>query len=250
MSMKFFVPITAMLLATAPLFAEPITFESAETPVTLVELFTSEGCSSCPPADAWVSQLKTNPDLWKSFVPVVFHVDYWNGLGWPDRFATAANTARQQRYAATWRGNSVYTPGFVLNGREWRDWFRRAALPEPSSAKVGKLTITLREAQVEVSFAPLGAAPKTLQVEVALLGVDLSSDVKRGENSGRKLQHDFTVLHHESAPLRADGGRFVATVPLPSKAGDPPKAIAAWITTSDAQPPIQAIGGWLIKAHP
>jgi hypothetical protein len=247
--MKTLRMLTVILLAAAPLLGEPVTFESAETPATLIELFTSEGCSSCPPADGWISKLKTSPDLWKRVVPVVFHVDYWDRLGWPDRFATAANTARQERYAAAWRSNSVYTPGFVLNGREWRGWSQRGALPEPSSAKIGKLSISLRGAQADVSFAPIGPVPKILQVEVALLGLDLVSDVKRGENSGRKLQHDFTVLRHFTAPLRSEGDRMVASLPLPSKNGDTPKAVAAWITAGDGQPPIQATGGSLSKSQ-
>src|SRR5258708_30257782 len=131
--MKLPLAFATTLLAAVPLFAEPITFQSEDTPATLLELFTSEGCSSCPPADAWMSKLKTNPGLWKRVVPVVFHVDYWNGLGWPDRFAPAANTARQHRYAAAWRSNSVYTPGFVLNGHERRGSFPVQAPPEPSS---------------------------------------------------------------------------------------------------------------------
>jgi hypothetical protein len=236
----------AMLLAASTLRAESAKFESGETPATLVELFSSEGCSSCPPADAWMSKLKSDPDLWKSIVPVVFHVDYWNGLGWPDRFASAANTARQRRYAAAWRNDSVYTPGFVVNGQEWRDWFQRGTLPEPSSAKVGKLAVTVGDGRVDVIFIPTAGASKPLQVEIALLGGNLESNVTRGENTGRKLRHDFTVLRYLSAPLRAANGRFTATVSVPSKAGDVlPVAMAAWVTPGDAQPPIQATGGWL-----
>ena len=103
----------------------------------LVELFTSEGCSSCPPADAWISQLKESPDLWKKIVPVAFHVDYWNNLGWRDRFAKPEFTARQRRYVAAWGGDSVYTPGFVVNGKEWRDWFGNRVLWRERPAKVG-----------------------------------------------------------------------------------------------------------------
>src|SRR5712692_2905929 len=80
--------------------SEPITFESGATQTTLLELFTSEGCSSCPAAEKWLSQFKTNSDLWKRIVPVAFHVDYWDNLGWPDRFAKAEFTDRQRRYAA------------------------------------------------------------------------------------------------------------------------------------------------------
>lgn len=235
------------LLTTAVVRAEPIVFESPETQAVLLELFTSEGCSSCPPADAWITALKDSPDLWKRVVPVVFHVDYWNGLGWPDRFASRDHTARQRRYSAAWRANSVYTPGFVLNGREWRGWFQREPLAASASPKVGKLMVRLAAAQAEVSFAPIGAHPKELRAEFVLLGGDLVSDVKRGENSGRKLRHDFTVLHFAAAPMRPDGGRFTATIPLPAKTADTPHAIAAWVIPGEAQPPIQATGGWLRK---
>jgi len=244
--MKTIASLAAVLLSAAPVFAETLTFESGESPVTLVELFTSEGCSSCPPADAWMSKLKSSPDLWKSVVPVVFHVDYWNGLGWPDRFATPANTARQRRYAATWRSNSVYTPGFVLNGREWRGWFNRESLPAASAAKVGTLQVTLRDrTRADVVFTPSANAAKALQVAVALLGGTLESDVKRGENSGRKLRHDFVVLQLASAALTADGKGYKASLMLPDKTSDAPTALAAWVIAGDAQPPIQATGGWL-----
>jgi hypothetical protein len=235
-----------ILLVSAPLFAEPLTFESTETPVALIELFTSEGCSSCPPADAWVSKLKTSPDLWKSVVPVVFHVDYWNGLGWPDRFATRAFTDRQHRYAAAWRSSSVYTPGFVLNGREWRDWNGRAPQTSPGVAKVGKLQVTLLDrTHADVSFTPSGSALKPLQVELALLGGNLESDVKRGENNGRKLRHDFVVLHLATAALTSSGSRYTASLTLPEKTTHTPIALAAWVNAGDAQPPLQAVGGWL-----
>ena len=234
------------LLSPAPLFAHDLVFESAETPTTLIELFTSEGCSSCPPADAWISKLKQNPDLWKSVVPVVFHVDYWNGLGWPDRFATAANTARQRRYSATWKTNSVYTPGFVLNGREWRDGPNQNYLPTTPAPTIGKLRLALHDrTHAEVTFSPCQQASTPVQVELALLGGNLESDVKRGENSGRKLRHDFTVLHFTVTPLRLVGSQYTAVLALPPKPIYEPIAIAAWVTTSDGQPPIQATGGWL-----
>src|SRR5437867_7110380 len=101
-------------------------FESGPQKVRLLELFTSQGCSSCPPAEAWLSQLKSNPRLWKNFVPLAFHVDYWDRLGWRDPFAAKEWTARQYQYSANWKSESVYTPGFVLRseerrvGKEWR----------------------------------------------------------------------------------------------------------------------------------
>src|SRR5438034_11825938 len=101
------------LLAEQPGSSPPATtFESGETQSTLIELFTSEGCSSCPPAEKWLSVLKSNPDLWKKIIPVAFHVDYWDRLGSRDRLAKPEFTSRQPRYAAAWGGDSVYTPGF------------------------------------------------------------------------------------------------------------------------------------------
>jgi len=233
------------LLGATPVLAAGVTFESGDSPATLVELFTSEGCSSCPPADAWLSKLKTSPDLWKRIVPVAFHVDYWNSLGWSDRFSNAANTARQRRYAAAWHGDSIYTPGFVLNGREWRGWFGGEIPSGHSPAKVGILTVTVTEGKAEVVFIPTGTALPPTQVELALLGSNLESNVSRGENIGRKLRHDFTVLHFVSMPLHTTANRLVAELPLPTTNAIEPSAIAAWVTPGEAQPPIQATGGWL-----
>src|SRR5437763_14288663 len=98
--------------------ADPVTFESGAKKVQLLELVTSEGCSSCPPAEASFSRLINDARLWREFVPVAFHVDYWDRLGWRDSFASAEWTKRQQIYAQNWKPQSVYTPAFVLNGRE------------------------------------------------------------------------------------------------------------------------------------
>src|SRR5213592_2697372 len=131
------------LLAEQPGSMPPATtFESGKTQTSLIELFTSEGCSSCPPAEKWMSALKTNPDLWKKVVPIAFHVDYWDHLGWRDRFSKPQFTERQRRYAAAWGGDSIYTPGFVLNGREWRGCIGGPAWPT-ASEKVGALRVTL-----------------------------------------------------------------------------------------------------------
>jgi len=246
--MKLLLSVAMLFAVIFPTRAETVTFESEETSAALIELFSSEGCSSCPPADAWMSGLKGAPGLWKQFVPVVFHVDYWNNLGWGDRFSSAANTARQRAYAAAWRNNSIYTPGFVLSGREWRDWSPRAAAPRPSSTKVGKLSVTTDATTAQVTFIPAEAgAAGTLQVEIALLGGNLESDVKRGENRGRQLRHDFVVLSHFTAPLRSGLGHLTAGVVFGTRTKDRPVALAAWITPGDAQPPIQATGGWLAK---
>jgi len=236
---------TSNLLAEQPGSTPPVTtFESGETQASLIELFTSEGCSSCPPAEKWLSALKSNPDLWKRTVPVAFHVDYWDRLGWRDRFAKPEFTSRQQRYAAEWGGDSVYTPGFVVNGREWRDWFSGTALPA-SSKKVGSLHVTLSDdARVSATFIAGSTQPGPLALNVALLGNDLESDVKRGENSGRKLRHDFVVLGFANVDMMPEANRWTGSVALPKQSGDDkPRALAAWVTENGK--PIQATGGWL-----
>src|SRR6266568_5478088 len=121
--------------------AARITFQSEERQTSLIELYTSEGCSSCPPAEAWLSRLKESPGLWRDFVPLAFHVDYWDYLGWGDPWANKSFSDRQRAYAKQWRSDSVYTPGFVLNGKEWRDWSLSKSIPT-STAKPGTLKAT------------------------------------------------------------------------------------------------------------
>jgi hypothetical protein len=135
--------------------AAPITFQSSETQTSLLELYTSEGCSSCPPAESWLSRLKESPGLWKEFVPVAFHVDYWDYLGWRDPWSSKTFTDRQHAYAHAWRSDSVYTPGFVLNGKEWRAWSRQKAGPKSAGVRAGVLTVSSSDTdRWQVSFAP------------------------------------------------------------------------------------------------
>ncbi len=208
----------------------------------LLELYTSEGCSSCPPAEKWVSALKTSPRLWKDFVPVVFHVDYWDGLGWPDRFAAKTHTARQRAYAAAWGSGTVYTPGFVLDGQEWRD---RAVdrLPAPDGA-AGMLSVTIRDrTTVSVTYAPTREGK--WEAHVAVLGFGISSDVKSGENSGRKLLHDFVVLAHETKLMAHDAGLARVEFPMPALSAEGELGVAVWVAEPGEPHPAQAVGGKL-----
>jgi hypothetical protein len=238
--------IISMPLSLRQAFAETSTFQSGESATTLIELFTSEGCSSCPPADKWLSKLKNNPDLWSRVVPVAFHVDYWNNLGWMDRFSRPEFTERQRGYGAAWGSESVYTPNFVVNGREWKGWFNGQTLPERPE-KPGKLHITLTDGkEVSATFVPTGAPPASLKMEVAFLGSDLESDVKWGENGGRKLHHDFVVLQLAQTDMVNQANQWSGKVSLSTKAEtNKPAALAAWIKSSETVAPIQATGGWL-----
>jgi hypothetical protein len=232
-------------LVAGRIFAsEPMTFESSVTQNSLVELFTSEGCSSCPPAEKWLSGLKSNQNLWTKIVPVAFHVDYWDHLGWRDRFAKPEFTSKQQHYATAWGGDSVYTPGFAVNAREWRDWFGGSRIPI-TSTKVGVLRVSLNnDGKVTANYLPENTQPRRLALNIALLGNDLESDVKRGENSGRKLRHDFVVLDLIKTDLVNASNTWTGSIVLPKRSGDDkPSALAAWIAEDGI--PVQATGGWL-----
>ena len=235
------------LAAAGYIFAtDSVTFQSGETQTSLIELFTSEGCSSCPPAEKWMSALKTNPDLWKKVVPIAFHVDYWNHLGWRDRFSKPQFTERQRRYAAAWGGDSIYTPGFVLNGRECRGWLGGPAWPT-ASEKVGALRVTLNNGvNLTAEFAPQDTQPRGWTLNVALLGNDLQSDVARGENAGRKLRHDFVVLELAKIDMVAGANGWTGSATLRREfGGDKATGLAAWVMAAETSTPIQATGGWL-----
>ena len=120
--------------------AHSLLAKSGAQRVILLELFSSESCSSCPPADHWISQLEDSEGLWQTFIPLVFHVDYWNYLGWKDDYSSDAMTKRQQEIAATWSTPAVYTPAIVLNGTEWRGW---RSGPIPSRNEATKLSISI-----------------------------------------------------------------------------------------------------------
>ena len=225
----------ACLAFAAAAHAADFQFESGPQRTHLIELFTSEGCSSCPPAEAWLSKLKNEPRLWKDFVPLAFHVDYWDHLGWRDPFAAKEWTARQYQYSALWNGNSVYTPGFVLDGREWQE----RIVPVSSSEKAGVLKLSLANNKISAEFNPANGEKKDVDLHVAMLGLDLSTKVTAGENSGRDLHQDFVVLALTTKKMY-DGKAEIQLTP-DSRAG----AIAAWITPSNQLQPIQATGGWL-----
>ncbi len=165
--MRLFLFLGLALGAMARLPAEPVQFASGPAQVSLVELFTSEGCNSCPPAERWVATLREEPGLWRDFVPVAWHVDYWNRLGWPDRFSTREFTQREYDYAAAWNSQSVYTPCVVRDGVE----MGRMRSLTPSGAAAGKLIVRYDGTTVRAEFSV--AEPKagdSFEIHAAVLG--------------------------------------------------------------------------------
>lgn len=244
-------PIRSLIIGTLSLFggahfsvraSGDVVMKSGPQRVSLVELYTSEGCSSCPPAEAWLSGLRSDEHLWRTIVPVAFHVDYWDRLGWKDRFAQPSFTARQVAFAKGGTDSSVYTPGFFVDGREWREWFGDRRVPAHND-RVGNLEARISSAgDVTVHFLPEAKFTEGT-AHVAWLGFGLISDVRRGENAGRALRHDFVVLHHATAKLSRDAeGHWTARID-PVRLDDKAGALAVWVETGGV--PVQATGGWL-----
>ena len=230
----------ALLAALAPCAVRAenpdATFQSPPTRAHLIELFTSEGCSSCPPAEDWLRGLRANAGLWREIVPVAWHVDYWDNLGWKDRWAAPLFTRRQHEYGAAWGAASVYTPCFALDGREWRD----RTLPPAAAGQPGVLTVRVKDGRITATFTAAEARGAAWEVWLAPLGGDLESDVKAGENRGRKLRHEFTALSLDHRALSASG---TADFDAASLRGA--RALAAWVTEKGGLVPVQATGGWL-----
>ena len=195
--------LSAFIISTAA-SAGPNTCRSESTalkPRPLVELYTSEGCSSCPPADRWLSRQRNSIER-GDFSAIAWHVDYWDQLGWKDPFSIAAASPRQ-RWLAGKSGAAVYTPGVFLDGREWRSW-SGDAMPERAKNSTPKLALELERrgdklhARTKVSAL---IEKSTLVLVSQLLGRD--SQVTRGENSGRVLRHDFSANEMLTLPLAA-----------------------------------------------
>lgn len=203
---------------------------SPQHSVALIELYTSEGCSSCPPADRWLSTLTSRygPD---QLIPLSLHVDYWDYIGWRDPFAQPQFTERQRRLARFAGSGTVYTPEVFAGMRELRAWRDTAVFerrlqeinskPARADIRLAMHTVEGRNLNAEVRFT----LPATTQARAELQGVLVLyedkrvSDVSRGENRGVTLVHDH-VVRYWSVPflLRAEAGPQIFHQPL--KLGD------------------------------
>ncbi len=183
----------------------------AQAPVVL-ELYTSEGCSSCPPADRWLSSLKGRTDV----LPMAFHVTYWDRLGWPDRFALPEGTARQHELAQVRGSRQVYTPQVVANGQDWPAWHRDGAWGKPAASPLSVLLKRDGDRVSAVVSAAKGSSdmPPQLTGYWAVLEDQHVSRVRAGENAGNTLLHDHVVRLYQPVPAwrAGQGSEFVLTV--------------------------------------
>ncbi|MFT4582503.1 MAG: hypothetical protein ACI915_000223 [Gammaproteobacteria bacterium] len=247
--MRFRSLVALMLLAIVPPVAHSVNFKSTNLQTGLLELYTSEGCSSCPPADRFVSQLKDEDGLWTEFIPLAFHVDYWDYIGWKDRFASADFSKRQRQYAREQSLKTVYTPGFLYNGQEWRGWLSRKLSAVPQAGEPGVLELTVADERATVKFSPAHLGFENLRVNVAILGFDLKTEVKAGENRGRKLPHDFIVLGIASNNMTVSENAYQSGIKLPKTSVSAPRyAVVSWVSSDEKISPLQATGGWLPRS--
>lgn len=211
---------TALLLAAA--CCGPVAAQSAacraESPATrtpVVELYTSEGCSSCPPADRWLSGLKAAAAEGR-VVAQAFHVGYWDHIGWVDRFASPAHTTRQRQYANLL--GTIYTPQLVRDGRDSRD-FARALPPatEPAAAAIRLSRSAPDLVEAEVMPAAAGGAWSAYWT---VTEHGHASKVNAGENAGELLRHDFVVRQYVQAG-QYSGAQKLKLRPLPPTPGHP-----------------------------
>jgi hypothetical protein len=246
--MKIFSCLPMLVLLSANVQAGRITFQSAPEQTALLELYTSEGCSSCPPAEAWLSGLQNSPRLWKDFAPVAFHVDYWNYMGWKDAWSDAAFSERQRAYAQLWHSENIYTPEFILNGREWHNWFTGKNGPKSDGRMAGVLTVTSTDTnRWQAVFKPEKISEARYEIHAALLAGGMVSDVQAGENGGRRLNHDFVVVNLVQTGMTASDegtkGKFILDAPRLNTGKT--LALAVWVTRAGELEPLQATGGWL-----
>jgi hypothetical protein len=216
------------LLAAALTAATPCVATSPAHTVALVELYTSQGCSSCPPADRWLSALPGRVPADRA-IPIALHVGYWDYIGWKDPFARREFNDRQRRLADLNRNRTVYTPGVFIDGREAPDWRDpravdaavAAANARPAAARI-ELAVAAAESSGLAVRTSAALAPSTTaespQLYVALLQDGLRTDVKAGENRGERLAND-RVTRDWRGPLALDAHTVTLAMPAASASG-------------------------------
>ena len=201
--MRIAAALLALFLADAA-EAERCSALSGERTVALVELYTSQGCSSCPPADRWLSGLGARDYVPQRVVPLSLHVDYWDYIGWKDPYAKGEFSARQRKLTRLQRSALVYTPQVLLQGRDFRRWgsgaFDEAVARINAQAAKARIALEIRSMgsqalEVEARAELLDSTQKDdAALYLATYENRLSNRVTAGENRGRRLAHDYVVL--------------------------------------------------------
>lgn len=224
---------TYIMLFSLPTIAAECSAKSGATTVPLLELYTSEGCSSCPPADKWLSGLMVDAS---KVTPLAFHVDYWDYIGWKDKFSKAEYSDRQRKTAAFAGAGFVYTPQFVMNGRDFRGWDNARLIQaiEKNQKIAARASLSLNlinqaNGEIRLQATAEAANPadiKNADIFVAIYENKLVSQIKAGENNGRELKHDYVVREFFGAYQLSNNNEFSKNFTLkPEWKGKPAGAV-------------------------
>jgi hypothetical protein len=206
--------LTQMLMIGNAASADAVT----RTP-TVVELFTSQGCSSCPPAEVLLGELARDPNI----IALAYHVDYWDDLGWRDRFGIPEAAQRQRVYGQTLHLSTIFTPQSIINGRDSVLGTNRRAITAAAAAQhaATNIKLTVSNGMLTVALAE-DATPEQLDVNLITYLPTASTAIGRGENSGRKLQ-EFNIVRSIRRLARWSGHSDTYTVALTSLPSDASK---------------------------
>ena len=236
-----------------PSHAAKCVAESGSSTAALVELYTSEGCSSCPPADRWLSSLGPRGYAPERVVPLSLHVDYWDYIGWKDPYARREFSLRQRKLTQLQRMAFVYTPQVMLQGRDFRTWsgtaFDEAVArinAQPARARIALEIVSSRAGALEVAASAelISAAEKDEPgLYLAAFQNRLQSQVTAGENRGRVLTHDYVVLEWQGPFAFGPGGRAAErrALPLLPKAVPADSGVVAFVQNRRSAEVLQAL---------
>ena len=219
MKTKLFLASAFMLLAVSCSYSQQQGAPShkaqpMKTSMCVVELFTSEGCSSCPSADALMPKLKDQ--YGDGLVVLSFHVDYWDRLGWKDAFSKLEWTRRQNQYAASLRNDNIYTPQAVVNGKSDITGSNRSVLEqliekEAGAQQTAEITLSAKVEGSNISIAYDALLKRGETINIALVQHQATTNVRHGENGGRQLQHYNVVREFKTS----NTGKGALSVNLP-----------------------------------
>jgi hypothetical protein len=252
--MPAFRVLVALALSLAlPAQAGQCNAQSGERTTALVELYTSEGCDSCPPADRWLSGLAARGYGPDRVVPIALHVDYWDYIGWKDPYAKAAFSARQKKLAQVMRGKVVYTPQVLVQGEDFRRWhspaFDEAVAKVNARPARARISLTL-DADLPNAFAvqvqaevPNASDRPNAGLYLASYENKLVSAVAAGENRGKTLAHDYVVFEWIGPLSVGPEGRISVrrTLPLLPKAVRAHSGVVAFIQNRSTAEVLQAL---------
>jgi len=219
MKLKIFITAAALVTITTIISAFKTIKAPADKGFAVIELFTSEGCSSCPPADALIAKVhKETSD--KPIYILAYHVDYWDRLGWKDAFSSSAYSERQKQYARWIKGAEIYTPQAIVNGSKefvgsQESTLRntiKADLADPGKTDLVLTNLKATEKNINVKYEAKGTTGNSVLM-IALVERNAVSKVMKGENAGRTLSHVQIVRELQTVKLDRNTGTASLTVP-------------------------------------